>query len=429
MLLMVQLCPVWQSCIFCFLEGIDMLQQIRFLDAAQALCDAVVPVNTEYVSLTMACGRVLGETITACSDVPPFDRSPFDGYAFIAADSAEASPEHPVTLRVVEEIPAGSVGKKRIVKGTAAKILTGAPIPVGTDVVCKFEDTRFTDKTVTLNRPYRAGSNIVLRGEDLTAGDILAERGAVIDAALCGTLATQNVAEPKVYRKPLAGIITTGSELCAVGENLTGGKIVNSNRYTFQAALQQAGCVTEFFGCPGDRLEEIAEVFRQASGACDIIVSTGGVSVGDYDLTPAAMEAAGGEVLVRNMKLKPGGKCCFGKIGKTLVCCLSGNPASSMTAFYAAVLPALKKLCGRKDYLHEMIRVTLAEDFQKKSPNERLLRGILCLKDGRVQMNITGEQGNGILHTMIGCNVLAIVPAGSGPLAKGTVLDAFEIGG
>lgn len=140
----------------------------------------------------------------------------------------------------------------------------GAPIPVGADCVCKFEDTTFTDTSVTITRSYRSGGNIVLRGEDLTAGDIVARQGMVIDSALMGTLATQNVAEPKVYRRPLAGVITTGSELCAVGEALTGGKIVNSNRYTFQGVLQDAGCVTEFFGCPGDSVDEIAEVMASA---------------------------------------------------------------------------------------------------------------------------------------------------------------------
>ena len=406
-----------------------MLQNIDFQEAARLLCRQVSPVNLEYVPLTSALGRILGETVTAKSDVPPFDRSPFDGYAFRAEDTASASPETPVTLRVLEEIPAGTVGVKRIVRGTGAKILTGAPIPVGADCVCKFEETTFTERSVTLTKRYRSGDNIVLRGEDLTAGDVLAERGTIIDGALCGTLATQNIGEPRVYRRPLAGVITTGSELSAVGEALTGGKIVNSNRYTFQAVLQHSGCVPEFFGCPGDAVEDIAKAFQAAAEACDVIITTGGVSVGDYDLTPAALLAAGGEILIQNVKLKPGGKCCFGTLGKALVCCLSGNPASSMTAFYAMVLPAIWKLCGRKDYALETISVTLLEDFPKKSPKPRLLRGVLELTGGVTGMKITGEQGNGILHTMVGCNVLALVPAGSGPLPKGTQLEGYWLDG
>lgn len=405
-----------------------MLQNIDFRDAAKLLCDAVTPVSTESIPLTETMGRILGETITAKSDVPPFDRSPFDGYAFRAEDSVNASQDSPVTLRVLEEIPAGSVGTKRIVRGTAAKILTGAPIPLGADVVCKFEDTVFTPETVTIKRSYKSGSNICLRGEDLTAGDVLAAKGAVIDAALMGTLATQNVANPVVYRHPRAGIITTGSELCAVGDTLTGGKIVNSGRYTFHGALLQAGCSPKFYGAPGDDLEDIADCFRAAVKESDVIITTGGVSVGDYDLTPAALISAGGEILIQNIELKPGGKFCFGKLGNSIVCCLSGNPASSMTAFYAVALPAIRKLCGMNRWALEEITVTLLEDFPKKSPRPRLLRGILDISNGTAGMHITGEQGNGILHTMIGCNVLALVPPGSGPQKAGTLLRAFYLG-
>lgn len=404
-----------------------MLHELDFKEAARLLCEHVIPVSTEPVPLTESLGRILAASVTAQSDVPPFDRSPFDGYAFRAEDTENATPEQPVTLRILEEIPAGSVGTRRIVRGTAAKILTGAPIPLGATTVCKFEDTVFTPDTVTLNRKYIAGKNICLRGEDLSAGDMLAARGTEIDAALMGTLATQNVAFPLCFRRPKAGIITTGSELCAVGQPLTGGKIVNSNYYTFHGALQKTGCIPTFYGAPADDVDAIARCLREASEESDLIITTGGVSVGDYDLTPAALTAAGGEIILQNVNLKPGGKCCFGTLGKCLVCCLSGNPASSLTTFYAVVLPALYKLSGRQSYLPEEIQVTLLEDFPKKSPKPRLLRGTLALKDGSAGMHITGEQGNGILHTMIGCDLLALVPAGSGPLKAGTTLWGYSL--
>ncbi len=406
-----------------------MERNMDFQAAARLLCQGVHPVETEALPLPDAMGRILGETILAKSDVPPFDRSPFDGYAFLAQDSRDASPEHPVTLRILEEIPAGSVGARRIVPGTAAKILTGAPIPLGADAVCKFEDTTFTNDTVTLTRSYKSGGNICLRGEDLTAGDVVAARGTRIDAALMGSLATQNVSCPQVYRKIRAGIITTGSELCPVGAPLTGGKIINSSRYTFHGALAQAGCIPQFYGAPGDTVAEIAACFRSArEDGCDLILTTGGVSVGDYDLTPAALLEAGGEILIQNLNLKPGGKCCFGRLGGAMVCCLSGNPASSMTAYYAVVLPLIRKLSGRRDWALRELTVELKEDFPKKSPKPRLLRGILEYSQGKTMMHITGEQGNGILHTMIGCDLLALVPPGSGPLPAGTLLQALYLG-
>lgn len=401
-----------------------MSKPMEFREAMELLCTAVSPVEEERVPLMTSAGRILAETVRAESDVPPFDRSPFDGYAFRGEDTEQ----FPVTLRILEEIPAGSVGTKTVVEGTAAKILTGAPIPMGANTVCKFEDTDFTDTTVTLKKYYKPGSNIVLRGEDLTAGDTMAERGERIDAALCGTLATQNIAEPSVFRKLRVGIITTGSELVSVGTPLTGGKIVNSNLYTFSALLQEMGCEVVYEASPSDTLEEIRDAFSSGAEACDLLISTGGVSVGDYDLTPDALAAAGGEILVRNVDLKPGGKCCFGKIGDTLVCCLSGNPASSMTTFYAVAMPAIRKMQGYKEYQPHKVTVLLAEDFPKKSPKPRLLRGVLELREGKSYMRITGEQGNGILHTMIGCNLLALVPAGSGPQKAGTALEGIYLG-
>lgn len=406
-----------------------MEKNLEFQAAAQLLAEQVGPVGTEQVLLSESLGRVLGEDVHALGDVPPFDRSPFDGYAFRSADSAPASREQPVTLRVIEEIPAGYVGGQTVLPGTAAKILTGAPIPAGADCVCKFEDTVFTAETVTLFQPYRPGVNIIPRGEDLKAGALVAARGTVIDCALMGTLATQNQARPRVFQRPMAGIITTGTELREVGESLDGGKIANSNRYTFEGALKAAGCNPEFFGCPGDSVEEIAESLRQAARECDLILTTGGVSVGDYDRTPAALKAAGGTILLQNMRLKPGGKCCFGTLSGRLVCCLSGNPASSLTAFYGAVLPAVRRLCGRKSWAHRWIPVTLLEDFPKRSPKPRLLRGRLDLSGGAACIHIAGEQGNGILHTMVGCDVLALVPSGSGPLPQGTVLQAILLQG
>ena len=402
-----------------------MEQNLELRAAAERIAAQVRPVGTERVPLARTLGRILAEDVRAVGDVPPFDRSPFDGYAFRSADSSSAAREKPVTLYVIEEIPAGHEGKKTVLPGTAAKILTGAPIPHGADCVCKFEDTDFTAETVTVYKPYGPGANIIPRGEDLKTGDLAAERGTVVDCALMGALATQNQPRPLVYRRPVAGILTTGTELAEPGEPLTGGKIVNSTRNTFEGALGAAGCIPKFLGCPGDSVGEIAEKLQTAARDCDLIVTTGGVSVGDYDLTPAALEAAGGTIFLQNMRLKPGGKCSFGMIENTLVCCLSGNPASSLTAFYGAVLPAVRRLRGQKNWAHQWVQVTLLEDFPKRSPKPRLLRGRLDFSGGILGMRIAGEQGNGILHTMVGCNVLALVPPGSGPQPRGTVLEAI----
>lgn len=404
-----------------------MLKNPDFITARDMLLDLVSAVDTEEVALSDCSGRVLAESIVAAENVPSFDRSPYDGYAFRSGDSAGASKETPVTLQIIEEVPAGAVPTKACVPGTAVKILTGAPIPEGADAVVPYERTEFTESAVTLFSSAKPGENIVYTGEDVRKGDVLAGQGSRIDPGVAGTLAAQGIARPKVYRVPKVGVISTGNEVIEVGEALGAGKIYNSNRYTLSAALCEIGCEPVFLGLAGDSVDGICELLRKGLESCDAIVTTGGVSVGDYDLTPDAMEQAGVNLLFRGVKLKPGMACAYGEKDGKLVCGLSGNPASSLTNFYAVAVPALKKLAGLCGYIPEEIQVTLGADFKKKSPGTRLLRGRLDISDGTVKMMIPKDQGNVVLSSTIGCDVMAVVPGGSGPLAAGTTLKGFRL--
>ena len=392
-------------------------------EARDILLDAVSPTETEQIGLSDSCGRILAEDVTAADNVPPFDRSPYDGYALRSEDTGSC----PVTLRILEEIPAGGVSHIPLTAGTAVKILTGAPIPPGADAVVKFEDTAFTPETVTILAPVRAGDSIVRAGEDVRQGQLLAAVGTVIDPALMGTLAAQGIDMPLVYRRPVIGIVSTGSELLEPGQPLLPGKIRNTNRYSLAAAVENAGCTPLYLGTAGDDTEEIARLLGDGLARCDAVIATGGASVGDYDLTPAAMELAGAELLFRHVRLKPGGACAYGKAGKKLVCVLSGNPSSSMTNFYLLTLPVLKKLTGQAAYLPEYFPVRLAGDFDRKSPLTRALRGQLDLSDGTARLVLTGDQGNTVLSSLIGCDIMALVAAGSGKLPAGTVLKGFRL--
>ena len=404
-----------------------MLKNPDFITARNLLADAVNAVGVEAIPLAECVGRVLAEDVAAADNVPPFDRSPYDGYALRSEDVAGATKENPVTLYIVEEVPAGAVPTVACTKNTAVKILTGAPIPEGADCVINYERTEFTESSVKIFEPVNAGSNIVLTGEDVKKGDLLACKGQVIDAGTAGTLASQGIAFPKVYRRPKVGIISTGNEVSEVGEPLAPGKIYNSNRYTLAAALEQIGCEPVYLGLAGDNAEAICSLMQQGLEQCDAILSTGGVSVGDYDFTPDAMERAGVNILFRGVQLKPGMACAYGEKNGKLACGLSGNPASSLTNFHAVAVPALKKLAGRKDYVPQEITVILKNCFKRKSPTLRLLRGTLDLSDGTVGMALPEEQGNVVISSAIGCNVMAIVPAGSGPLEAGTTLKGFLV--
>lgn len=398
-----------------------------YITARDILLDMAEFVETEQVNLSESGGRILGENLIATENVPPFDRSPYDGYALRAEDVAKASREKPIALRVLEEIPAGKAPSVAVAPGTASKLLTGAPIPAGADAVIKFEETSFDSSTVFLFAPVKRGQNIIRAGEDLKKGSVIAHCGDVIDPGLAGTLAAQGVAKPIVYRRPRAGILSTGNELVEVDGVLRPetGKIYNSNRYMLETVLTRLGYECTYLGTAEDSTDEICNCIETGLKECDVIISTGGVSVGDYDLTAAAMEMVGATLLFRGVDMKPGMACAYGICGGKLLCGLSGNPASALTNLYAVALPALRKIAGLRKPLLQPVKVTLSDGFTKKSPKIRFLRGKLDLCDGISSMRFLPDQGNGVLSSAIGCDVMAMVPAGSGPVCAGTVLEGF----
>lgn len=395
-------------------------------EACELMLDVCGKMPVEAVPISDSYSRVLAVEIKAEADVPLFDRSPYDGYAFRAADTADATSENPVTLKIIEETPAGFVPTKEVGEGMAVKILTGAPIPSGADAVTKAENTVYTEETVAIPDCFTSGENIVRAGEDVSAGTILAGDGERVDAAMAATFAAQGLALVTVYKKPRIGIISTGTELAEVGEPLLPGHIRNTNRYSLEGACKIAGAEPVYLGRAGDSAGEIAALMKEGFESCDMLLTTGGVSVGDYDLTPAALELVGAETIVKNIQMKPGGSGTFGRLGEKPIFCLSGNPASSMTCYYAVVLPSLRKLTGLKDYRLKKIRVFLREDYKKNSPQNRLIRGRLDLTDGVVRFDAT-EQGNVVIHSLIGCDALALIPSGSPPLPAGTELYAYLI--
>lgn len=401
--------------------------KIEYRKARALLLDAVTPVERETVPLEEAGGRVLAQALTAREPVPPFDRSPYDGYAVRAADTQPAAVDRPVVLTVAEEIPAGTVARRPLEAGCAAKILTGAPIPLGADAVIPFERTSFTAESVTLTAPVTPGSNIIRAGEDVRPGQLLAPAGTVIDGGLAGVLAAQGVGAPQVFRRPRVGILSTGSEVAEISGPLAPGLIRDSNRYALAAAVTRLGCQPVVLGRVRDDVAEIGRAMEAGLDRCDVLLLTGGVSVGDYDLTPRAMELVGARVLVRGVALKPGMACAYAIRGEQLLCGLSGNPASALTNFWAVAAPVLRRLSGLREVIPPAFPVELARDYPKASPCLRMLRGRLDLSTGRARLRLETNQGNGVLSSAVGCDVMAEIPAGSGPLAAGTVLQAFPI--
>ena len=402
-----------------------MLKNASWTQARDLLLSAARPVETETVLLDECALRVIAFDLTAREDVPPFDRSAYDGYAFQSADTQNACREQPVTLRLVETLPAGSTAVHSVKSGQAVRLMTGAPIPEGADCVINFERTAFTDETVTIFSALRPYDNIVRRGEDVKKDSLLSPRGTVIDAGLAGTLSSQGISQVSVFKKPLIGLISTGSEVVEADQPQPPGKIRNANRSTFTALLNREGCQVQYLGLAGDDAKSIAALIEKGLAACDAVILTGGVSVGDWDVTPEAMERAGAEILLRGVDMKPGMACAYGEANGKLVLGLSGNPASSLTNFCACALPAIRKLCGRKDPLPQLISARLIRGFTKKSPSTRFLRGRLSLDTGYVCFDAAADQGNVVLSSTIGCTAFLLIPGGSGPIDAGAELKGF----
>ncbi len=396
-------------------------------EARKRLLQFTGPVGTEMIQLSDCLGRILAEDIRAAADVPDWPRSAFDGYAFRAEDTLSASPEAPVTLRILEEVPAGKVPETRLTEGTAVRILTGAMLPEGADSVEMFEKTEFTETSVTLFHPGRPGNNVVPRGEDAVRGQLLAAKGTKIDPGLMGVFASQGLREIPVFRIPKVGVISTGTEVVELGSVLPRGKIYNSNRALFEGELRKLGVRPVRVGIARDSVREIRELLELALDTCDAVLLTGGVSVGAYDLTGRAILEAGGEPLFSGVAMKPGKACFYAVRDGKMICALSGNPASAMTNYHAVAKAGLKRLCGwnQGDCFPAEIRVALKEDFPKKSKNERWVRGRLDLSDGTVRIDVPKQQKNSALSSTVGCDVMAVIPAGSGPLPAGTVLQGY----
>ena len=383
--------------------------------------------ETQWVSVGQSYGRVLAETQCAPEPVPPFDRSPLDGYALRASDVQTASRAHPVTLCITEEVPAGHCAVGRVEPGTAIKILTGAPIPEGADVVVKFEDTAFTDETVTLFRPERSGSNLVRAGEDLAQGAVVAEAGTRLTPPVAGLLAAVGCARVPVFCRPRVALLSTGDELLEADAPLVKGKIRNSSLYAIEGYLQRLGAQTERGPIVPDDAQQIAQAVAHAAEGAELVVTTGGVSVGDYDMVLRAMERLDAEILFWKVQMKPGMACLAALWHGKLILSLSGNPAAAAVALFLLAFPWLRRAMGLQTVEPERFPVRLETDFPKASPTRRWIPGVLKLSPDGAWLCSAGPGGNGMLRPFFGADLLGEIPAGSGALAQGATIEAYRI--
>ena len=404
-----------------------MLKNISADAACEMILGQPAAHKSETVALGCALGRVLSDDVQARIPYPPFDRSPFDGYAFRGADTQGATRGAPAVLKITEEIPAGAQSRFAITPGHAAKILTGAPIPEGADSTIKYEDTEFTDSEVRIFEQIPPNTDIVYAGADVKSGQVIAQKGVLVTAPVISMLANQGYTSADVFEKPVVTVISTGSELCEAGEPLRPAAIYNSNVHTLSAYLAGEGAAPANGGSVPDEPKVIAGRIARALEVSDMVITTGGASVGDYDWAVASAELLGAEVLFWKVSMRPGGALMAAVKDGKVILGLSGNPAAAILGLLRIAMPYIKKLCGRTDCFYPEIGVELREPFRKDSPKLRVLRGRLEIIDSHAYFTESAGQGSENLSSLAGSDLLGEIPAGSPPLPAGTVIKAYRL--
>ena len=394
--------------------------------ARERILDRVAALDSETVALPEARGRVLAEEIRSERDVPPFANSAMDGYAVRARDVAQASAAQPVRLRVLGEIRAGAAPPGSVQPQTALRIMTGAMIPDGSDAVVRVEDTAEHDGTVDVRVPVAAGTSLRAAGSDLHRGDLLATAGRVVTPGLIGVLASAGRAAVQCVRRPRVLVLTTGDELREPGEALGPGQITNTNRYTLLAAVQDAGGIVIDAGVARDERGDLIERLG-AAGDADLVVTTGGVSMGAYDLVRGLLEEREA-VTFWQVALRPGKPLMFATVGGVPLIGLPGNPVSTLVAFELFVRPALLKLQGRTDLERPRLTAIAEEPLHNPPHLEQYFRGIARHDGARLLVRLTGDQGSHVLRSMADANCLVVVPLGTSEVAAGSPVEILSLG-
>ncbi len=390
--------------------------------AREVIARYLSPVGThERVAIRAALGRILAADVISPLDVPSHDNSAMDGYALRIADlKADAK----VTLKVTGSSFAGAPFKGKVGAGEAVRIMTGGVVPEGADTIVMQEHTEAGDGTVTIGGGHKKGQNLRKAGEDLQQGQPALRRGQPLRSAEIGLIASLGIAEVSVYRKLRVAFFSTGDELVSIGSPLGEGQIYDSNRYTIHGMLSRMGCEIIDMGVIRDDPQLLEAAFREAAAVADVVITSGGVSVGEADFVKVLLNKLG-EVVFWKIAMKPGRPLAYGKIGNAHFFGLPGNPVSVMVTFYQFVRDALLKLSGR-DPVEELptFRVPCTSTLKKAPGRTEFQRGILTRDAaGALTVRVTGEQGSGILRSMSEANCFIILPTDQGNVTPGTLVE------
>ena len=400
-------------------------------EASARILEHIAPLAIERVPLLDALGMVLAEPVRAPMTLPAWDNSAMDGYAVRGADIDAASADHPVSLRVLETVAAGRFATQPVGDGEAIRIMTGAPLPDGADTVVRVEDTDGGTLRVLVRNARDARRNVRPRGEDFREGDSLLAPGAPLGAAQLGVLASIGRSTVDVHRRPRVAIMGSGDELVDVDgfhEVLAGRKIVSTNGYTLQALVRDAGGEPVNLGVATDDPASLREHLRRAAG-CDLVLTSAGVSVGEFDYTREVIQSLGAEMKFWRVRMRPGAPLGFGLLGSAPWIGLPGNPVSTMVTFELFVRPVLRRMLGHTQLFRRPLSVVLEERVTIGARLTHFLRAIVSTgSDGLVTARLTGPQGSGILTSMSRANALLVVPEDRPVVEAGETLHALPFG-
>ena len=395
--------------------------RISLEQALNILMDHVTHGKTERKTLEDCLGLVLSEDVYALLDMPPFSRSAQDGYALCSKDSIGATGENPVKLKVTGKIYAGDHLDVQVRPGEAVRIMTGAMVPAGADCVLRQEDTDEGEDVVQIYKEVEPGCSICFKGEEYKKGHTLLHEGTKIDAAALAVASGNGIMELPVYRRVKAAVVSSGSEVVEPGTPLTPGKIYNTNTVYMKARLHQLGAQVMMSRTVGDELEIMEDALKEAANQAELVITTGGVSVGQKDLTEEALLSIGAEILFHGIAIKPGMPTLAAEKDGVLFIGLSGNPFSAAIPFEMFVREILSLKMGDPDLKLRRETLTAVTGFSKNSRRRRFLRG----KAEGKEVWLPDQQANGQMRSMVGCNCLIEILAGSGPVKAGDKVEVL----
>ncbi|KIL12597.1 hypothetical protein C2W58_00032 [Bacillus pumilus] len=374
--------------------------------------------EAEWVPLRNSLERFIAEDILADHDVPAFDRSPYDGFALRAEDTKEASSEHPVEFEVIDHIGAGVVSAKTIGPFQAIRIMTGAKIPNGANVVIMLELTKIFEKDgksyMSLKRPLKKGDNISRQGEEVLEGNVMLKKGTKVTPGVTALLATFGYAVVPVVKKPVIGIISTGTELLQVSDAMVDGKIRNSNLSMVYAQILKAGGEPLDLGGVSDDFDKSYHAVKAALSKVDFLITTGGVSVGDFDFLPAIYEKLGAQVLFNKVAMRPGSVTTVAAMSNgQLLFGLSGNPAACFVGFELFVKPMIYKWSFKTQSLPDFAEAKLTHDFPKANPFTRFVRAALEFTGSQLSVTPTGLDKSSAVTSIAEANCFIVLPGGT----------------